>query len=229
MQAKHISTYILVLVVGSLLCLTSLPAQAQQRKVVTQPADTVPLFRGLAVSIDALGVIQKAVSDYGQYEAALRVNLKDKYFPIIELGLGKADANDVATSLHYKTSAPYGRIGCDFNILKNKHDIYRLYGGFRYAFTSYKYDLEGPNLKDPIWGDEVPYGATDVSCNYHWIEGVFTVDARIWGPIRMGWSLRYRRRLFNDDGPLGNTWYVPGYGKQGSSRLGGTFNISFEL
>ena len=31
------------------------------------------------------------------------------------------------------------------------------------------------------------------------------------------------------NGDIGNTWYVPGYGKQGSSRIGGSFNIIFEL
>lgn len=212
--------------------MATLPACAQrqsQRKKIVEPADTTPLFRGLAISIDALGVIQRAVSDYGQYEAALKVNLKDKYFPIVELGYGTADTEDVSTNLHFKTSAPYGRIGCDFNVLKNKHDVYRLYGGFRYGFTSYKYDLEGPDITDPVWGGETPYGATDVSCNYHWLEGVFTVDAKIWGAMRMGWSLRYRRRLFHEDGPLGNTWYVPGFGRKGSSKFGGTFNITLEL
>ena len=62
-----------------------------------------------------------------------------------------------------------------------------------------------------------------------WAEFVFGVDAKIWGPVRMGWSLRYKRRLFHDDGDYGNTWYVPGFGKQGGSRFGGTFNVSFEL
>lgn len=56
--------------------------------------------------------------DYGQYEAALRINLKDRYFPIVELGIGKADHNDDATDITYNTSAPYAKIGVDFNLLK---------------------------------------------------------------------------------------------------------------
>jgi len=55
------------------------------------------------------------------------------------------------------------------------------------------------------------------------------VDAKIWGPVRLGWSARYKRRLLHDEGPLGNAWYVPGFGKTGGSRLGGTFNVIFEL
>ena len=131
----------------------SIHANAQgARKKAIAPKDSVAFFRGLAVSVDAAGPIQLMVSDYGQYEAALRVNLKDRYFPIVELGVGKANGTDESTQLTYKTTAPYGRIGCDFNLLKNKHDIYRLYGGVRYALTYYKYDLSSPDIEDPVWG-----------------------------------------------------------------------------
>lgn len=230
MLPKHISLSISALAISGLLLFgfLSAPAQTRKKNVVT-PVDTTAFFQGMAVSVDLIGVAQTLLSDYGQYEAALRINLKDKYFPIIELGYGTADVSDEATNLLYKTNAPYGRIGVDWNLMKNKHDIYRLYGGFRYGFTSYKFDVSGPDVTDPVWGGSTPYDAHGISANYHWLEGVFGVDAKIWGPIRMGWSVRYRRRLFHDDGTLGNTYYVPGYGKQGGSRFGGTFNIGFEL
>lgn len=230
MKRKHISSSILALAISCLLLLASNPLQAQNKskKIATEP-DTIPLFRGIAVSVDAFGAGQMLLGDYGQYEAALRINLKDKYFPIVELGYGKADAKDDATNIQYKTSAPYGRIGIDWNLMKNKHDIYRLYGGVRYGFTSYKYDLMGPEITDPVWGTSGVYEASNISCNYHWAEFVFGVDAKLFGPIRMGWSVRYKRRIAHNDGDLGNTWYVPGFGKQGSSRFGGTFNIAYEF
>jgi hypothetical protein len=55
------------------------------------------------------------------------------------------------------------------------------------------------------------------------------VDATILGPLHLGWSVRYKRRLAHDDGIIGRTWYVPGYGKEGSSRLGGTFNVIIDI
>ena len=214
----------------SLMLICSIGLQAQtKKKIFTEEVDTIPFFRGFSVSLDAVGLAQMAFGNYGQYEGALRVNLKDKYFPIIELGWGKANAYDEITKLTYKTGAPYGRIGCDFNIMKNKHDIHRLYGGLRYAFTSYKFDVFSPNLKDPVWGDYVEFQMHDVKANYHWLEFVVGVDAKVWKCFRLGWSARYKRRLFHNDGDAGNTWYVPGYGKQGNMRLGGTFNITIEL
>ena len=231
MTPKRTSSYISrTAVISLLLVLAAIPALAQTKKTARQTdADTVALFRGVAVSADIVGLAQKAFSDYGQYEAALRVNLRDKYFPVFEVGYGTADADDPSTRLTYKTSAPYARVGIDCNIARNKHDDYRIYVGVRYALTYYKFDVAGAGIKDPVWGDDVAYEARGVKANSHWAEGVFGVDAKIAGPLRLGWSLRYRRHLFGDDGSLGNTWYVPGYGKQGGSRLGGTFNVIFEL
>lgn len=225
-RRKNISAYFLSLAI-SLLMLPQ-TAEAQRKKVIEEP-DTVPFFRGVAVSADLVGLGMVMLSDYGQYEGAVRVNLRDRYFPIIEVGLGKADHTNYVTNLRYTTSAPYAKIGIDFNLMKDKHDIYRLYGGIRYAYTSWKYDVESNGVEDPVWGDVAEYGGKDIQCHYHWAEVVFGVDAKIYGPLRLGWSARYRRRISYDNGEMGNSWYVPGYGKNGSSRLGGTFNVTLEF
>lgn len=235
MTVKRTSSFVSRVITISLLLIAVTTATAQSRKdatadkKLTAQKDTVAFFRGVAVSVDVVGLAQLAFSDYGQYEAALRINLKDRYFPVFELGYGTADSDNPTTNLKYKTSAPYWRVGMDFNIAKNKHDAYRVYAGARYAMTYYKFDVVGSGLKDPVWGDDVDYNVKGMKAYYHWMEAVFGVDAKIAGPLRLGWSVRYRRRITHDDGNIGKTWYVPGYGKQGGSRLGGTFNIIFEI
>ena len=90
--------------VCSLLLLLSVflaaPAVAQQRQQGQQHLskdeqlrqrmkaidDSIPFFRGVQIKADLVGPIQRAVSSYGQYEVGVRVNLKDKYFPLVELG-----------------------------------------------------------------------------------------------------------------------------------------------
>ena len=225
---KNISTYISSTAI-SLIMSVAAPVAADAKDSVEIKNDSVPLFNGIAVSVDLVGPMQMVFGDYGQYEAALRINLKDRYFPIVELGIGKADHNDDATDITYKTSAPYAKIGVDFNLLKNKHDIYRLFAGARYAFTSFKYDLSHPGMTDPVWGGMAPYEGYGIKCSYQWLEIVIGVDAKMWGPVHLGWSVRYRSRLSHNDGTMGNTWYVPGFGKAGSSSLGGTFNIAIDI
>ena len=228
-EAKRISIFTLGLIVSILLLLPAAGhAQSIKKKVLQQP-DTVPLFKGFAVAVDIFGPIQRMVSDYGQYEAALRINLKDHYFPTIELGLGSCDHVDEATEVSYKTNAPFGRVGVDFNMMKDKHDIYRLFGGVRYAFTSFKFDVGSKGVTDPVWGDHTPFEAEGVKASYHWLELVVGVDATLWGPLHLGWSVRYRNRLFYNIDDFDNCWYVPGFGKHGKKNIGATFNIIFDI
>lgn len=236
MPRKSISTSILRSIVFSVVLLTALPMVAQNHRKPTpeeirlkQIDDSIPFFRGFQVKADLVGLAQRVLSDYGQYEAGLRVNLKDRYFPTIELGMGKADHSDVVTQTSYKTTAPYGKIGVDFNIMKNKHDIYRVLLGVRYGFTAFKFDVDHSEMIDPVWGGTTPFFGHDIHANYHWMELLAGIDAKIWGPLHLGWSARYKRRLHSNNGELGNVWYVPGFGIQGTTRLGGTFDVIIEL
>lgn len=230
MRLKNISACILSLVISLLIIgTTTASAQYRRKKVEVVMPDTVPFFNGFQVSADLLGAAMMHLSSYGQYEGALRLNLRDRYFPIVELGYGKADHTDDGTQLNYKTKAPFGRIGVDLNLMKDKHDDYRLLAGLRYGFTSFKYDVSHPTLEDPVWGDRVEFSAEGVQAKYHWLEVVFGVDATIWGPLHLGWSVRYRNRISHDPGELDNVWYVPGYGKSGKSVLGGTFNVIIDI
>ncbi len=203
-------------------------ANAESRKEDALESDSIQLFRGVSVSYDLAGTVMRMVGDYGQYEGALRFNLRDRYFPTIELGLGDAKHEvDAVTGIEAKVRAPYGRIGCDFNVSKNKHDIYRVMVGARYALTSFKTEAYG-NVSVPAWGGTVDYSVETDKCFYHWAEFLFSVDAQIWGPVRLGWSVRYRAKLGSSDMGNNSLWYVPGYGKDGY-KLGGTFNVTVEL
>ena len=213
----------------SLLLLLATSATQAQTKFFTMEKDSIPLFRGFSVSFDLVGAAMMALSDYGQYEGALRVNLHDEWFPIIEAGLGRAKHDDEVTRLNYSTSAPYFRIGIDRNLLKNKHGVNRLYGGLRYAYTSYKVDISRPDFPDPVWQWDTGYGMKDVSCYYHWLEAVVGIDAKIFGPLHLGWSVRYKRRIAHSKQDFGETWYVPGFGTSSDSKIGGTFNVIIDI
>lgn len=213
----------------SLLLLTMSSAASAQMKFFTIQKDSIPLFHGFAVSFDLVGAGMLALSDYGQYEAALRVNLHDEWFPIVEAGVGKATHDDEVTQLYYSTSAPYFKVGIDKNMLKDKHGPNRLYVGLRYGFTSYKIDLSRPDFPDPVWLWNTGFGVKDASCKYHWAEVVIGVDAKIFGPLHLGWSVRYKQRLaHSEEGEFGNPWYVPGFGTY-NTNLGATFNVIIDI
>lgn len=228
-KRQNISTYISRIVVSIVMLMTGSSAYAQNNKI-TNPADTMPLLKGMQISVDIAGPIIMQLSDYGEYEAALRLNLKNKYFPIFELGYGMAEhLNDEVTGISYETSAPYFRIGCDLNLLKNKNSENHFYGGIRYAFTTYKVDMSRNEMQDPVWGNMASFNIEGESCNQHWIEVVFGIDSKIWGPLHLGWNVRYKRRIAHKDSSAGNTWYIPGFGKYGDTRLGANFNVTIDI
>ncbi len=205
-------------------------SQASAQLKLKYERDSIPLFRGFAVSFDLAGFAEKALGTHGQYEGAFRVNLHDQYFPIVEAGIGVANhVNDMVTNITYKTRAPYFRVGADVNIMNKKHTGNRVFVGLRYGFTNYKVDVFHPGLTDPVWKDVSEYRVVGEACNQHWIEILFGLDAKIYGPFHLGWSGRYRFRVAHHDGIIGKTWYVPGYGIQGSSTVGYSFYAAFDI
>ena len=101
--------------------LLSLPLQAQNSDISAPPANTppkkekkeakeevhYPLYNGISVSVDLWGPGSKLFgSDFFSSEVAVDVNLKNRFFPIVELGYGNTDTwSD--KGIHYKTGAPY--------------------------------------------------------------------------------------------------------------------------
>lgn len=231
MQPKNISTYFSKAAISLVLALAfTMNVSAQKRTIkMVDPNDSVPTFNGVSVGVDLAGIAMLELSDYGQYEVSGKVNIKNKYFPTLEVGYGKSDHTDDATNINYKAKAPYFKIGCDVNILKNKRQSNRMTIGMRYAFTSFKDNVDLGEFRDPVWAYPVKWQYSDNSCNYHWLEFVVGIEAQILGPVHLGWTVRYCKRLAHNDGVIGNAWYVPGFGKAGNARLGATFNLSVDI
>ena len=191
---------------------------------------SVPTFAGLSLSADFAGTFLAATRGVGNYEAALRLNLKNTYFPVVELGWGVCDQISDATQLHYKLHAPYGRIGVDYNVKKDKQSLNRVFVGLRYGYSNYVYDLYSDGLVDMRWKTTVPFQYLDQSGSAHWGEAVFGLQTSLWKFVHLGWSVRYRLRIAEQQAAAGRAWYVPGLGRNiGGSNFAGTFQLVFDL
>ena len=189
------------------------------------------LFSALMIVLVLLAVrLVKIVSDHGEYEGALRINLHDQWFPVFEMGIGRANhKDDEVTHLSYKTTAPYFRVGMDWNVMKNKHLPNRIFAGFRYAFTVFNADITHKTQPDPIYQSTSGFSVEGMHCSQHWLELVFGIDAQIYGPMHLGWNIRYLRRLAHKEGELGHAWYVPGFGINDPDNFNANFNIIIDI
>lgn len=203
--------------------------ESREAAARARQSDSIPFFAGFALGIDIVAPIMKAVGSYGGYEASLRANIRQKWFPVAELGYGTCDHTNETSHLHYKTSAPYFRIGADYNFNKDLLSGNRIYGGLRLAGTVFKYDLDGPPITDEIWGQSVDFSFAGVSSSAAWAELVFGLEAKIWKNFHIGWSARYKRRIYQKKTDAGAAWYIPGYGRNDSHTFGATFHLIFDI
>ena len=140
-----------------------------------------------------------AGAKFSQMEIGGRVTIIEKIFPIFELGLASSHREGNSKDNTFSTpTSPYFRVGFDVNLNK-KRKSNRFMLGFRYGYTSFKYDFTGPDQTDPVWGTAVPLNMTGIPASAMWGEGVL------------------------------EPWYIPGYGPNGGNCWGGTVNLIFDF
>lgn len=241
----------------ALCLLLSLPSGAQNRSTsappTKKPATTekkdaqdevyYPLYNGVSVGVDLWGSGSKLLGgDFLSMEVIVDVNLKNRFFHIAEIGYGSTDTWS-ENGIHYKSSAPYFRIGMDYNTLFKKKFDHKLLVGLRYGATSFKYDVEAPSVSDPIfggslgnpnlvdniWGGSLPFNYKGMKGSMQWLEFCVGIRAHVLDALYMGWSIRFKFRMSSSPDEHGDPWYVPGYGKYGSNTMGVTYTITCKL
>lgn len=228
-----------------LLLMAVQPALGQEKaKAKPEEKPNIPLYNGLSVGVDLVGVGSSVMgSDFLSGEVSVEANLLNRFFPIVEMGLGTTDTES-DTGTRYKTTAPYFRLGLNYNTMYKKNNKGYLYVGLRYAFSTFSYDVKGSGLDDPIWGgsvgnlnlrDEIwgtyapAFNHQDMKGSMHWAEIVLGVNVHIYKQLSMGWAVRMKYRINASTSEHGDPWYVPGFGKYDSSTTGITYTIVYKL
>lgn len=223
MKQLPICRYICSLILISLSQL-SVQAQAEQKQ-----KEKAPLLSGIAVSADVVGFAMKAVgAKYANMEVGARINLLDKYFPVAELGIGDSHREGAETGNTFSATSPYMRFGIDYNFNK-KHNGNRLFGIFRYGFSSFKYDIGNESFTDPVYGTTAPLKLNGQKATGQWLEFGAGIETKLWRFIRLGWSIRYKFRLALSHPDEGEPYFIPGFGKNNDNGWGGTVNIVFDV
>lgn len=199
------------------------------KKWVGPEKEKIYFISGFGVSADVVGLVMKvAGSTFSQMEIAGRLNIREKVFPIFELGMAESTREGNSKDNVFHTSAPYFRVGFDINANK-KRTSNRLMVGFRYGYSSFNYDFTGPSLNDPVWGGTIPVDMKDVKASAMWGEACLGFETKIWSFLRLGWNLRYKFRFSQEHYEYGEPWYIPGYGPNGANCWGGTVNVIFDF
>ncbi|MBQ2807617.1 MAG: hypothetical protein IJF06_00790 [Bacteroidaceae bacterium] len=189
-------------------------------------------FNGISLSADVFGLAYSLLDSYSSSEASLEANIGNRIYPIVEAGYGWCNTTDETTEIHYKTAAPYFRVGLNYNFSttrENPDPKYSIFGIARYGFTMCKYDVKTPPVTDPIWGGSTALDLTGVKGRASWAEVGVGIRVKIAKFFHMGWTIRYKARINQKKGPNSQLWYIPGYGINKSTGFGGTYNFIFEI
>ncbi|MCF0199700.1 MAG: hypothetical protein HUK02_10335 [Bacteroidaceae bacterium] len=195
-----------------------------------EPIPQAPFFCGAAVKVDLAGPVMKVLrTKYDQLEVGARLNFRDHYFPIAELGIGECERNSKTNNSQFKTRAPFFRVGMDYN-LNRKHNGNRFFAGARYGLSRFNFDFTDPDFRDPIWGNgQEGLNIKGQKATTHWAEFCLGCETKIWSFIRLGWTLRFKARLKQKAGDYGDPYYTPGFGKNGNTCWGGTAQLIFDV
>jgi hypothetical protein len=220
----------------------SLPAQ--NMPPATDDKEKVPLYNGIYINTDIYGIGNHLLgSDLLTAEISVDVNLKRRFFPVVEVGYGKVDTWGEGGA-HYKTAAPYFRLGMNYNTMYKNNRETHFYVGIRYGASRFSYDVEqlsvedpiwnattdnNPAFKDNIWGGSLPYEHSKLKANIQWYELVAGVRVQIYKNFMMGWSVRRKASLSSSISEYANPWYVPGFGIYGTSKLTLTYSFIYKL
>jgi hypothetical protein len=189
----------------------------QEAQVTTN--DTTGNFRynGLRVDLDVSPIVTNFLNkgEVFNYEAALQINLNDKYYPVFELGYSGATKN-TASGINYQGNALFYRLGVDFNLMKQKESKKKLnnvflFGG-RLGFSQFNYDLKGIEITNDYWGTSETRNIENIPATKLWFEIVAGIRVEIAKNIFIGWTVRSKNMLTPDDPGDFKPWHIPGFG-----------------
>lgn len=237
MKRKRISTYISEWIVMSSLWLLLAPACVMAQETANVPLTDeewkeTPLYQGIYIGADIYGLASKAFgSDITSAEVSAEVNLKNRFYPIVEIGYGSTNTTNDETDIHYKTSAPYFRVGMSYNVFYKKPYLPgEFLVGLRYGFTSFSYDVAAPSMTDPTWGaPTIPFSYSGEKSNASWLELSIGLKSNVYKNFYMGLALRYRSRISMKKNENSEPWYIPGYGKNKSTNIGVIYTLVYKL
>lgn len=192
------------------------------------PKMEYPLWDAVTVGVNLWDPLMRAFGQrFGVLDAWAELSLHNRYKPIVELGLGTANKTPSGMNFHYSSPLSfYFRIGANYNFLFNSNPDYSFFGGLRYGFSPFSYTVDDVTLSDGYWGETSRFNIPAQHATASWMEVVFGLRVKIWGPVSAGWSVKYHSILRESKAKYGKPWYIPGYGSR-NGAITGSFSISY--
>jgi hypothetical protein len=195
--------------------------------------EKMPLFQGIKLEIDAFSAVMSAVNrETYSFEGNIQLNLREKYFPIVEIGFAGANKTSI-NDYNFRTNGFFARIGMDYNLLKPNASDTRIHRYFfiggRYGFSPFSYDITNVVINNGDWGGSEVRNFYGVTTTKHWFEAVAGLRVEVLHNIYMGWNVRLKMQLGNEKYGEISPWFIPGIGIQSVGNWGFGYTIGYKF
>ena len=189
-----------------------------------------PLFYAAAVSVDVWDPVMRLFGQhYGLVEFSGELNLHNRYIPVVEVGLGQSSYTPGDNNYTYKVPVtPYVRVGCNYNFIYNSNPDYMAFAGLRFGWSHFNYEVNDVRLSSDYWGESATFNLPRQTSNVTYMQVLFGIRVKVFGPVSMGWCIRYKAKLHESEAAYGRPWYIPGYGSR-NGAVTGSFAITYTL
>lgn len=202
----------------------------------TKSKPIYPKFNGVSVGVNFADAIMMAFGQkFGSYDVWADVSLWNWLFPVVEAGIGYADATPENKNFTYKVSPSfYCKLGVNYNFLYKSNPDYQLYLGLRAGMSNFGWSARNVTVNSDYWQESQKFNLTGMRSTAFWGEVLAGIKVKIVGGFSLGWNVRWRvpfsiGKAKPDGLPDGmealrisKPWFIPGYG--GHSAI--TFNVS---
>ncbi len=190
-----------------------------------------PTLMGATVGVNFWGPLMRLLGrDYGDCDAWVAVNFKNRYIPVAEVGFGQANTSPEDGNFTYKSKlAIYGKIGMNYNFMFAKDPKYQLYAGVRVGASRFNYDITNISLGNGYWGkDNKTFDITGQSASAIWGEAVAGIQVELFKNFSLGWAVRYNFPFHVKDTQNSRPYYIPGYGVR-DSHLNVSVSVAYTI
>jgi hypothetical protein len=213
-----------VLALMLLFCLTLTAVDKKKEPVVV-----IPTYQGVSLGVELGKPLFGLLSNDKGYSVKADVNLKNTWFPTLEVGYGSYDQT-VESGMQCLAAGTYVKIGVNKSLVylgDKAQDLF--YAGAHYGFSSFTYTLHNLAFYDNYWGDNTLTDLVNQRGIVGWLELTVGVRVNVFGPFSLGWSGQYKSTLHVSGGATSDPAYIPGYGENLKPMAGLALHLYYKL
>lgn len=194
------------------------------------PRMKYPLLVDASIGVDIWDPVMRIFGQkYGITTFTADLNLHNRYFPTVEVGLGSASSAPEDKNFHYTSPlSVFFKVGANYNFIYNNNPAYKFFAGVRYGFAPFKWGLSSATPAAGYWGDTPPFMLPAESATAGWLEVGLGLRVKLWKNLSAGWMFKYHMILHESKSIHGEPWYIPGFGNR-NQAITGQFTLSYAI